>query len=687
MNEKRKSKLSRSMLAGVLSFALILIILTTFLLSWNYYNDELSGLKDDAFAYARSASRFIDGDKVREYIKEGLDNNHPEAVVNEPYYQEVEDYLASVLYEHELMKYYYVFVPYEDTVTYIWDGDQENPSLFGDTEEYMDGGKEAVERIYNQDPEETFEIYEDETWGRIACAFYPIYDSGHEPVAVVGVDVSRDTIRSTIIGYIVTILFVMGGVLIIGSLVLYLLIRRRIIDPIGKLNNAAQKLVQNLDSGEEFQIDIHTRDELEELAQSFGTMDADLKDYIQQLSTVTAEKERIGAELNVAAQIQTDMLPRVFPAFPDRSDFDIYATMTPAKEVGGDFYDFFFIDDDHLALVMADVSGKGVPAALFMVITKTLIKNHAQSGESPSEILKNVNEQLLEGNEAEMFVTVWLAIVELSTGKGVAANAGHEHPALRRQDGCYELVKYPHACAVATVEGLEFPEHEFRLYPGDSLFVYTDGVPEAGNSDFELFKTDRMLEALNQDPCAAPKELLNNVWNGIQEFVGDVDPFDDMTMMAFNYFGTGAEDTEEPEDAEDAEELTLDATLENLNQVLSFLDTHLEALDFHPKKQMQLDLAVEELFVNIANYAYGEETGKATVRFVKRSDPTRVVITLIDGGIPYDPLKKPDPDQTLPAEERPIGGLGIFMAKNYTDRMKYQRKDGKNILRLEKNLE
>ena len=682
MKEPKKRKLGRRMIAGILTFAVLLILLMTFFLGLSYYDDELSELKEDTFAYARSASYFIDGDKVREYIKEGLENHHPEAVVNDTYYKEVEYYLQSVVKEHELMKYYYVFIPNEDTVTYIWDGDLFDPSLFGDTEEYMDGGKEAVERIYNQNPVESLEIYEDETWGSIACAFYPVYDSNYQPVAVVGVDVSRHAIRSSILGYVVTILFVMAGVLIIASLALYFVIRRRIVDPISKLNNAAEKLVQNLDSGEEFQIDIHTNDELEELAESFSAMDADLKDYIQRLSTVTAEKERIGAELNVAAQIQTDMLPRVFPAFPERSDFDIFATMTPAKEVGGDFYDFFFVDDDHFALVMADVSGKGVPAALFMVIAKTMIKNYAQAGESPSEILKNVNEQLLEGNEAEMFVTVWIAIVELSTGKGVAANAGHEHPALRRGNGNYELVIYPHAPAIATFEGLEFPEHEFQLYPGDSLFVYTDGVPEAANSDYELFKTDRMLDALNQDPGAKPQELLNNVHNAVDAFVGEADPFDDMTMMAFDFFGKAAEKPEE----EEAEELTLDATVENVSEVLSFLDARLEKLDFPLKKQTQMDIAVEELFVNIASYAYGQETGKATVRFVHKKDPERAVLTLIDEGIPYDPLEKPDPDRTLSAEERPIGGLGIYMAKNYVDQVQYERKDGKNILTVEKNL-
>ncbi|MBR4896341.1 MAG: serine/threonine-protein phosphatase, partial [Clostridia bacterium] len=222
-------------------------------------------------------------------------------------------------------------------------------------------------------------------------------------------------------------------------------------------------------------------------------------------------------------------------------EFDIYATMTPAKEVGGDFYDFFLIDHDHLGLVMADVSGKGVPAALFMVIAKTLIKNRAQMGGGPAEVLQYVNEQLCEGNEAELFVTVWFAIMDLQTGKGLAANAGHEHPALRRADGTYELVVYRHSPAVAALEGMRFREHEFELHPGDSLFVYTDGVTEATNMGNELFGTGRMLDELNQDPDAAPEMLLRNMRQAIDAFVGDAPQFDDITMLGLHYTGPEGE--------------------------------------------------------------------------------------------------------------------------------------------------
>ncbi|MBR5635812.1 MAG: serine/threonine-protein phosphatase, partial [Pseudobutyrivibrio sp.] len=213
--------------------------------------------------------------------------------------------------------------------------------------------------------------------------------------------------------------------------------------------------------------------------------------------------------------------------------------MTPAKEVGGDFYDFFLIDDDHLAMVMADVSGKGVPAALFMVITKTLIKNRSLMGGniSPAEILKDVNNQLCEGNDANLFVTVWLGIIQLSTGKGISANAGHEHPAIKRSDGKFEYDIYKHSPAVATMEGIKFREREFELKPGDRLFVYTDGVTEATDCDDKLYGADRLLNALNQNTDVDAKQLLENVKADIDKFVNDSPQFDDITMLGFTYFG------------------------------------------------------------------------------------------------------------------------------------------------------
>ncbi len=302
-----------------------------------------------------------------------------------------------------------------------------------------------------------------------------------------------------------------------------------IVRPINKLTDGVRALKgDNL----ELEWDEKTGDETEVLAYSFKSLTERIRNYIDEVQTITAEKERIGAELNVATQIQADMLPCIFPPFPDRNDFDIFASMTPAKEVGGDFYDFFLLDDDHLALVMADVSGKGVPAALFMVISKTLIKDQAQMCRSPKTILEEVNNKLYETNAEGMFVTVWLGIMEISTGKIVATNAGHEYPAIRKSDGRFELIKDKHGMIVGAMEDIPYTEYEIELGDGECLFLYTDGVPEATNANNELFGCDRMIDALNKEPMAVPEQLLKNVKASVDEFVGEAPQFDDLTMLA-----------------------------------------------------------------------------------------------------------------------------------------------------------
>ena len=342
-----------------------------------------------------------------------------------------------------------------------------------------------------------------------------------------------NTVTSVILNVIQTCLLLSALILLFVTLFTGK-VSKKISDPLKRLEADVHQISEgNLDN----RTTVSTDDEIGSLANSFNHMTDSLQQYIADLKDVTAKEERIVGELSAATAIQNSMLPRNFDEFNEHRGFDLYATMDPAKEVGGDFYDFFLVDDDHIALVMADVSGKGVPAALFMAISRTLIKNRAQLGESPAEILTHVNEQLCENNEAELFVTVWLAIIELSTGKGVAANAGHEHPVIRRKDGRYELVQYRHSPAVAVMNETRFREHTFEINPGDNLFVYTDGVPEATDTNNELFGADRMLEALNSDPDASPRQLLRTVKNAIDSFVGEAPQFDDITMLSFRYAG------------------------------------------------------------------------------------------------------------------------------------------------------
>ena len=269
-------------------------------------------------------------------------------------------------------------------------------------------------------------------------------------------------------------------------------------------------------------------------------MEADVENYIQNLTAVTAEKERISTELSVATQIQADMLPSIFPPFPNRTEFEIYASMRPAKEVGGDFYDFFLTDEDHLGIVIADVSGKGVPAALFMVIAKTLIKNHAQNGETPAEIFTSVNDQLCENNKEGMFVTAWMGILELSSGKLTYVNAGHNPPLRKTEDGRFEYFKSPAGFVLAGLEGIPYKQHEEHLNQGDMLYLYTDGVTEAADVSERLYGEDRLQNTLNANVGLAPEELILEVQKDISVFVGEADQSDDITMLCLEFHGPNA---------------------------------------------------------------------------------------------------------------------------------------------------
>ena len=250
----------------------------------------------------------------------------------------------------------------------------------------------------------------------------------------------------------------------------------------------------------------------------------------------SAEKQQIASELSVATHIQTSMLPCIFPAFPERTEFDIYATMNPAKEVGGDFYDFFLVDNDHLAVVIADVSGKGVPAALFMVIAKTLIKDHAQQGTQPEEVFTEVNRLLCEANDEGMFVTAWMGVLELSTGHLAYVNAGH-NPPLLRHGGKYEFLRTRSGFILAGMEGMRYRPASLELAPGDALYLYTDGVTEAANKNKQLYGDQRLCEVLNAHADSDPETLLKIVKDDVDAFVGTAPQFDDITMLGLRYLG------------------------------------------------------------------------------------------------------------------------------------------------------
>ncbi len=540
MQEGKRKKLGTKLIIGLAISALFNLFFITLVVGTVEYRSNRKEYSETAFSFARAASRFIDGDRVLCYLDVvGTDENGDPIYYTDEYYDEVMDYLVASQSEYSLMEYFYVLLPADNTCTYIWDADSaEVYSQRGYVSDISQKSKEqeAIRLAFSRSPQEKIIVSTDGVWGNVLSAFYPIFDSSGDPVALVGADLSMDGMTSTYLHFLLPIILTILVVTVIASALGAAKIKKVLIQPIEQLNEATRDLVDELDSGRGFDLEIHTGDELEELADSFRKMDNDLRDYLDRLSNVTADRERIHAEFDIAKRIQSDIIPNEFPAFPDRKDFDVFAALNPCEVIGGDFFDFFLIDGDHLALVVGDVSDKGVPAALYMVMVQTLIKNRALQGFTPAEVLQSINEQMLE-NKMEMFSTIWLAILELSTGKGIAANAGHQHPVLCRAGKKFEHQIYHHSPPVGAMEGTRFRDHGFQLYPGDTVFIYSDGVRDAVNAKMEVFGKDGILNALNQEPEATPSVLLHTVRLAVERYIGDMPQKDDLSMLCMKYYG------------------------------------------------------------------------------------------------------------------------------------------------------
>jgi sigma-B regulation protein RsbU (phosphoserine phosphatase) len=386
------------------------------------------------------------------------------------------------------------------------------------------------------------------------------------------------------------------------------------------------------------------------------------------------DNDKISAELSVAAQIQTSMIPSVFPPFPERKEFDLYASMVPAKEVGGDFYDFYLVKDDNLAVIIADVSGKGVPAALFMVITKTLFEN-SSSSLSPKRVFEKVNKRLIKNNETGMFVTAFMGFYNIPTGRFIYSNAGHNPPLLKRKGGDYEFIINEPCLVLGSFENAKYTENEITLEKGDMLYLYTDGVTEAMNVKSELFSETRLLEVLNKNKDASPELLLKIVKKEVDDFSEGAQQFDDITMLALKINDGDTRDAVE-------KELRLEASPANLEKVMAFMAERLRICNFSEEFLSVVKIAVEEIYMNIANYAYKPGTGEAVINV---SIAQKITIRFEDTGRPYNPLTQAEPDLDKSPIEREIGGLGIYLVRKLMDSVEYSRADDKNILTITKS--
>ena len=374
------------------------------------------------------------------------------------------------------------------------------------------------------------------------CSSYIVLDEINEgqKLGFVGVDIEMDDIvrsqqKFLVNSAVYVILFTTAA-----TLVSIYLMNLTTVKPLQQLAQATKGFADDDDEltrNDVIQLPIRSNDEIGDLYEQIRAMQTRIIDYTGHITQITAERERAGTELRMAENIQRSQLPDTFPAFPNRTEFDLYASMTPTREVGGDFYDFFLLDDNHLALVIADVSDKGVPAALFMMSSKMLINYRAHQGGTPAEILTEVNAQICKNNRSKMFVTVWMGILDLTTGVMKCTNAGHEYPVLRGSDGVFRIFRDKHKLVIGGLPHTKYEDYELKLEPGDAIFVYTDGVPEANNAAGEQYGMERMEKALNRSPLESPERILEQVRADVDSFVDGTKQFDDLTMLCLEYKG------------------------------------------------------------------------------------------------------------------------------------------------------
>ena len=534
------------------------------------------------------------------------------------------------------------------------------------------GEWQGAEKIYEEIKEKgksedgTIRFREME-WDNVeySCAvedFYGNYLVANQP--------KKEALQSQMIAII---LFEIAELVVFVILLIYVyhLIERRIVRNVHKVNGTLAEITAG-----KYDTAVDVRDSAE-----FSILSDDINDMVSSLKTYAdRQKKLVEKDVYVASTIQLSALPRVFPPYPERKEFDLYATMHPAKVVGGDFYDFFFVGDDILALLIADVSGKGIPAAMFMMAAKTMIKNLAESGLPVDEVISRANDKLCGENASGMFVTVWMGYLNVRTGHLAYVNAGHNKPLLYQEKDGYTYLKNRSGLAIALMEGVKYKCFETNLAKGDRIFLYTDGITEANNCKEELYSEGRLEQYLNQQirtEACSPKEVCENVKADVDIFAVGEEQFDDMTMLALTYFGA----------EEKYEEITIDAQIEKFPSIHAFLEENLERLYCPVKTLVQLEIVAEEIFVNIAKYAYGDKPDGIAIVKLRSKEPGEVILSFTDYGTPYNPLNRADPDITLSEEERPVGGLGIFMVKKNVDDIRYKYEKNCNILTIVKRWE
>ena len=679
-NQERKIKAFVSgfafrMISGIILWFLLFTITVSAIGYVTFTKSLTQQYNDSAFRTAESAAVFVNGDKIDEYLETERNRNGD---AENPFIGE--EYAASwerinVLCQKQNVTLIYVIKV--DTSDY-----SHFESVFNTVNDESGYTPWSVGYRRNTTNEEYRKIYRDIyehglTQGMVVrtkgldgneqhiTSLIPIKNSAGKVTAILCVERPMDELVLGRQKYMTNVLLVTLLLMIASGVCLALYIKRNFAKPIEKISAEATRFAKTPSpSDPDVFKKISSIKEILMLAASIDKMENDTLRYMEELTQATVLQERMAVELALAATIQSNMLPSTFPPYPNRRDFDIYASMDAAKEVGGDFYDFYLLDNDRFVFLVADVSGKGIPAALFMMRAKMTIKGLAESGADVHVILSEANEKLCEGNEAGMFVTTWLGIVDMKTGILSYANAGHNPPLLKRRQAAFEYLKTRPNFILAGLDGAPYHKNEIQLWPGDELFLYTDGVTEATNEKQTLFGEARLLEALNSISEETVESRCKAVKNAIDSFVGDAEQFDDITMLSvrFNSF-------------QNDESIITQADAVSTERVWDFISRQTKKAELGSKITNRAQIVVDEIYSNIQLYS-----GATMAQVFCRIKPEQMVLMFKDDGVQYNPLTSQDPDVSLSLEEREIGGLGLLMVKKMASDLSYAYEDGYNVL-------
>ena len=531
--KKRQRKMSSNVIGSIITLMVVFALTVSIIGYFNFTSAFEKEYDVSTYHMANTATSLLNADNLEKYL----------AGEQEEEYLQTREYLQTYCEKIHVSLIYVIIVDRSDYGRFVSVFNVVDNSV--DDSEYTpwemgyqrnttnDTYREKYRAIYEKEvPYETY--YRTKTTDGQhphITTMVPLIDSKGDVVAILCMQRPIRELTDARRPYVISI--AVSAVLLGAIAVIYVMtyLNRQVVAPIVKISEEASRFArENVMSGK--RVSVGKYKELNELSDSIYKMESDMVTYIDNLTKATAERERIGTQLELASAIQENSIPTDFPAFPERNDFDIYAVMKPARQVGGDFYNFFMIDDDHLAMYIGDVSDKGIPAALFMMVTNILISDRTYMGGDPAEILSFVNNHLAEYNKTDMFVTVWLGILELSTGKIIATNAGHDDAVIYHKDeDSFRLFKTRHGLIAGTMPNMHYRNFSFELKPGDKLFLYTDGVPEATDSENRLYTIDRMVEDLNRFRHDSPEDILSGIRGCVNEFVGEADQFDDLTML------------------------------------------------------------------------------------------------------------------------------------------------------------